>query len=205
VSPSKSPKPQPFFDHFRAQVNAGGIARRSRIFPPVGTFPATPQQRFPVLAVLVLLDPGVDRLRRNAALGTLLLHPSLDLFRRPLLRQSGTDGLVDLGIFHLPYQGTLLPPPLGLPLGLCGIVLALRAVASQLAADRGRATPQGSCDFLLIGSLIPQLRYAITLFQCKMICHRWDSVPKGKFARLHPLERPSDVFSYNSFRGEWHC
>ena len=114
------------------------------------------------------------------------------------MRQAGTDGRVNLGNFHLAYQGTLLPPPLGFPLGLCGKVLAVRAVAPQLAADRGRATPHGFCDFLLIGSLMPQLRYTITLFQCKMMCHRWDSIPKEKFARPLPLERPSDVFSYTS-------
>jgi hypothetical protein len=99
--------PQPLFDDFRALVNASGIPGGSGVFPPVRTLPATPQKRFPVLAVIILLDPGVDRLRGNATLGTLLLHPSLDLFRRPLVRQSSTDDLVDLGIFHLTYQGTL--------------------------------------------------------------------------------------------------
>src|SRR3990172_9009627 len=196
-------QPQPLFDHFRALVDAGGIPCRGGVFPQVRTFSPTPQKRFPVLAVLVLLDPGVDRLRRNAAVGTLLLHPSRDLFRRPLVRQSDTDGLVDLGIFHLAHQGTLLPPPFGLPLGLGGIVLAARAVASQLAADRGRTTPHGLCDFLLIGSLIPQLSYAITLYPCKMMWHRWDSVPKEKFPRPLPLERPSDVFSYTCFRASF--
>jgi hypothetical protein len=136
-------------------------------------------------------------------LGALLPHPSFDLLRRPLLRQSGTDGFVDLGIFHLALQGTLLPPPLGLPLGLGGKVLAVRAVAPQLAADRRRTTLHGPCDFLLIGSLMPQLCYTITLFQCKMMCHRWDSIPKEKFARLSPIGCPSDVSSYTSFRGSF--
>jgi hypothetical protein len=66
-------QPQPLFDDFRALIDAGGIPGGGGVFPPVRTFPATPQKRFPVLPVLVLLDPGVDRLRRNAALGTLLL------------------------------------------------------------------------------------------------------------------------------------
>src|SRR5208282_6401110 len=180
-------QPQPLFDHFRAIVDTGGIPRRAGVFPPVWTLPAMPQKRFPVLAVLVLLDPGVDRLRRNSSVGILLLHPSRDLFRRPFPRQSRTDSLVDVGIFHLAHQGTLLPPPLGLLLGLCGKVFAVHAVASQLAADRGRRTPNGLRDFLLIGSLIPQLCYTITLFHCKMMCHRWDSIPKEKFARLSPI------------------
>jgi hypothetical protein len=50
---------------------------------------------------------------------------------------------------------------------------------------------------------MPQLRYTITLFQCKMMCHRWDSIPKEKLVRPLPLERPSDVFSYTSFRGSF--
>src|SRR5208337_871413 len=138
-------------------------------------------------------------LRRNAVIGILLPHPSLDLFRRPLLRQSGTDGLVDRGIFHLAHQGTFLPPPLSLRLGLCGKILAVRAVASQLAADRGRTTLHGSCDFLLVGSLMPQLRYTITLFQGKMMCHRWDSIPKEKFARLSPLGTSQRCFFLYQF------
>ena len=36
-----------------------------------------------------------------------------------------------------------------------------------------------------------------------MTWHRWDSVPKEKFARPLPLERPSDVFSDTSFRGSF--
>jgi len=35
------------------------------------------------------------------------------------------------------------------------------------------------------------------------MCHRWDSIPKEKYATLSPLERPSDVFSYTSFRGSF--
>src|SRR5208337_4500923 len=76
----------------------------------------------------------------------LLLQSSSDLFRGPFLGQSGTDDLVDYGIFHLPHQGPLLPSPLGLALGLCGIVPAALAVAAQLAADRRRGREH--CDFV---------------------------------------------------------
>ncbi len=51
----------------------------------------------------------------------------------------------------------------------------------------------------LIGPLVTQLRYMITFLDCKLTAHRWDSVPKGEFARLHPLETPSDVFSNTSY------
>src|SRR5579862_1274557 len=197
----KIAQPQALFNHFRALVDAGGVRGCGGVFAAVWTFSAMPQHRFPVLAVLVVLDPGVDRLRGNAAVGILLPHPALDLFRRPLLRQAGTNRLVDLGILHLPRQGTLLPPKFRLPLRLRGMVLAVGMVASQLAADRGRTTRHGFRDFLLIGSPMPHLRYAISLFRCKMMCHRWDSIPKEKFARPLPLERPSDVFSYTSFQG----
>jgi hypothetical protein len=45
---------------------------------------------------------------------------------------------------------------------------------------------------------VTQLRYVITFLDCKLTAHRWDSVPKGKFARPHPLETPSDDFSNTS-------
>jgi hypothetical protein len=40
-----------------------------------------------------------------------------------------------------------------------------------------------------------QLRYVAAFLDGKLTAHPWDSVPRGKFARLHPLETPSDVFS----------
>src|SRR5271154_2113022 len=64
-------QPQPFFDHLWAILDARSIPGCSRVFPPVWTLPTTPQHRFPMLAVLVLLDPGVDRLRGNTAAGIL--------------------------------------------------------------------------------------------------------------------------------------
>lgn len=82
---------------------------------------------------------------------------------------------------------------------LCGIVFAVRAVASQLTADCGGTTPHGFCDFPLIGSLMPQLRYAITLFHGKMICHRWCSIPKEKFARLSPIGTSQRCFFLYQF------
>src|SRR5450755_1800105 len=194
-------QPQPLFDDLGAIADAGGIRRRGRVFRAGGTFTAAPQQGFPVPAVLVLLDPGVDRLRRHAAVIALLSHPARDLFRCPLARQSFADGLVDLGILHLPHEGSFTPPALGLTLRLGGIIFGARAIAPQFTADRGRTPPQGTGDFLLVGSLVPQLRYAVPFFHRKMRGHRWDSVPKEKFARPLPLERPSDVFSDTSFRG----
>ena len=104
VSPSKSPS------RSRSSITSGrlsmrGIPGRGGIFPVVWTLPAAPQKRFPVLAFIILLDPGVDRLRRNAAVGILLPHPTRDLFRRPFLRQPRTDGLVDSGSSILRTRG----------------------------------------------------------------------------------------------------
>ncbi len=36
-----------------------------------------------------------------------------------------------------------------------------------------------------------------------MMCHRWDSVPKGSFVNFSLLEPPSDVFPHASFRGSF--
>src|SRR5204863_2696893 len=111
-------QPQSLFDHLRTVADAGGIPRSRRVFPAIRTFTPTPQHRFPVLALVVLLDPGVDRLRRNGAVAILLLHPARDLGWRPFLRQSATDGLVHLGIVHLPRERPLPAPSLGLTLRL---------------------------------------------------------------------------------------
>jgi hypothetical protein len=59
------------------------------------------------------------------------------------------------------------------------VVLVAAAVASQLATDGRRGTPQGHRNFLLLGALVQQLSYAITFLVRKMVGHRWDSVPKG--------------------------
>lgn len=181
--------------YFRAVGGSGPIGKsrfspqRSGVgvFPAAGALAATPQQRFPVLAIRILLDPGVDRLRRNAPLGVLLLHPARDLFRRPLLRQGSTDGVVDFRIVHLADQGTFLSPLLRLAMSLRGVVFLARAVALQLAADGGWRAAQGLCDFRL--TRLPRLprRYAITFFHRKMTGHRWDSIPKGKVCKTSPL------------------
>ncbi len=133
----------------------------------------------------------------------LLLHPSGDLLRRPFLRQPPANSLVDRGIIHLSRQWSFPAALRGFPLGLGGVIFAGGAVASQLAADRGRATCHSPGDFLLVSSLIPQLRYAIALLGRKMMCHRWDSVPKGSFVNFSLLEPPSDVFPHASFRGSF--
>jgi hypothetical protein len=65
----------------------------------------------------------------------LLLHAAADLLGRPFLGQALTDKLVDLGIFHLPLQRTLPPPPLRFSLGLRGKVVATRTIAPQFTAD----------------------------------------------------------------------
>jgi hypothetical protein len=117
-----------------------------------------------VLAVGILLDPVIDGLRGNAAIGTLgmqLLRPACDLLRRPFLRQPDTHGLIQLRIIQLAYEGTLAPPPLALLLGLAGVVMLARAIATQFAADRRGSTSKSRGDFLLIGPLVTQLRYVI--------------------------------------------
>jgi len=70
--------------------------------------------------------------------------------------------------------------------GLGGEVDVTRSVTPQFAAD-GRGTPlESPRDFLLICSLMPQLRYPITLFHRKMMGHRRDSVPKGVSLKHSP-------------------
>ena len=151
--------------------------------------------------MLVLLDPGVDRLRRNAAIGIELLQPAFDLFRCPLSCQFGADELVDFGIIQFAHQRAFPPPSPGLLLGLSRVILLAAAVTSQLAADRRRRTTDGFGDLLLICSLMPQLCYAITLFQRKMTGHRWDSIPRGKVCKTSPIGNSQRCFSYTSFRG----
>jgi len=116
------------------------------------------------------------------------MRSSGDLFRRPPLGEAATDGRINVGIVHLSHQRPLPSSLLGLLLGLSGKVLALGAVASQFAADRARATAEGLGDFLLIGALMPQLRYPITLFHGEMTGRRWDSVPKGYADYTSPIE-----------------
>ena len=82
---------------------------------------------------------------------------------------------------------------------MAGMVLHARAVATQFAADRRGSTSKSRGDFLLIGPLVAQLRYAITFLDCKLTSDRCDPVPKGEFARIHPLETPSDVFPNTIF------
>ncbi len=91
----------------------------------------------------------------------LLLQPACDLLRRPFLRQPDTHGLIQLRIIQLAYEGTLAPPPLALLLGLAGVVMLARAIATQFAADRRGSTSKSRGDFLLIGPLVTQLRYVI--------------------------------------------
>jgi len=173
---------KPLLDDLGAIVDPRRIAGGRR-FSPAGTLAATPQVRLPVRTVLASLDPCVDRLRRNDLLRTVgipLLHPTGDLRRRPIVCQTVANDFVDFLFVHLTHDRTFLPPALGLTLGLCGVILIACAIAFQLATDGRRRTPDGLGNLRLFGSLIVQLRYTITLFGGKLICHRWDSVPQGK-------------------------
>ena len=90
-----------------------------------------------------------------------------------------TNGLMDFRLIKLPRDRSFLPTTPSTLLGLRGEVLTTRPVPPQLATDRGGAPIQRLCDPILRRSLMPQFHYAVTLFQSKMTCHRWASVPKG--------------------------
>ena len=59
MSPSKVTEPKAFFDHFGTLVDRGTDS--SRFSPGKRPFSATPEERLPVLPVLVTLNPIVDR------------------------------------------------------------------------------------------------------------------------------------------------
>jgi hypothetical protein len=118
--------------------------------------------------------------------------------------QSGPDELVDFGIIHFALQGAFPPSPLSLLLGLTGVVFLTDAVASQFTADGRRRTVEGFGNLLLIKSPMPQLRYAITLFQRKMTGHRWDSIPKGKVCKTPPIGNSQRCFLLDHFSEALH-
>jgi hypothetical protein len=81
--------------------------------------------------------------------------------------------------------------------------LATTAVIDQngrLVSDSATLAKDGrhGSARLVQRSLHRQVVGAVTV---KMIRDRWDSVPKEKFARFYPRQRPSDVCTYISFRG----
>ncbi len=92
----------------------------SLFFATAETFAASPQEGFPVLAVLVLLDPGVDRAGRHMPprlILVLTLPGSRGLLRRPLLGQAAADHVVQFWIVGLASQRPLPTAPLGHVLG----------------------------------------------------------------------------------------
>ena len=106
------------------------------------------------------------------------LHPSVDLFRRPAVTQSLANRLVVFWHVQFPAQGPLTASTLGRLLRLGSPVLAARAVAAQLATNRGGAPIDLSRDLVLLITFMKQLRYAISFFLRKMTGHRWDSFPR---------------------------
>src|SRR5687767_13369171 len=62
---------EPLLDHFGAVTDPRGV-RRTCVFSAVRTLAAPPQKGLPVLAILVLFDPGIDGLVRNRRLSLLL-------------------------------------------------------------------------------------------------------------------------------------
>ena len=98
---------------------------------------------------------------------------------RPVPRHAMTNRLIDLRMVHLSCDRAFAAAAFGVLLGLSGVLFLARPVTSQLATDRGPTAFQGPCDLHLIGSSIPQLRYAVSLFHRKITRHRWASVAKG--------------------------
>lgn len=184
MTPFKVVKPQSRFDDFGTSVN--GRTHFRRFFATKRPPAAMSQERLPMLAVFVASDPSVDRARRHLRLtvGILELQPAGDLFRRPVCRQAMTDRFVDLGLVHFAADRSFAPMAFGLRLGLGRPILVSEAVTSQLATDRSGTAIQSVGDILLIRSSISHLCYEITLFQSKMTCHRWISVPK-RMIRTH--------------------
>ncbi len=207
VSPSKSPS------RSRSSMTSGRL--RMRAASPVRK-PCFSSRQQPALAAEAWipqclrssspLDPGIDRLRRNRTVVFLLFQPARDLLRRPLLGQSGANGVVDFGIVHLPREGTLSPPPHGLLLragARHSSSLPWRCVRSSRPIVAGLRPAKDVRDLLPVRVLMPQLCYAIPLFQRKMTCHRWDSVPKEKVATPLPLEQSQRCFSATSFEAHF--
>ena len=162
-----------------------------------GRLPRRRRNAAPVLAMVVLFDPVVDRLRRHLAVGAvgmLLRETPGDLLRRPLVRQPMADRFVDLGIVHLADQWPQASPLLGPPLRPGGEVFVAGPVAPQLATDGRRRTRQSLSDLFLIRSAVEQLYYAIPFFRGKMLRRCWDSVPKGKCCNSPDWKLPAMVF-----------
>ena len=86
---------------------------------------------------------------------------------------------------------------------LASEVFAPRRVASQLSANRRWRAIESLGDLLLIGATVPQMRYAITLFDCKMTGHRWDSVPKGRVCKTSPIGNSQRCFYLHQFQGQF--
>ena len=113
VSPSKSPS------RSRCSMTSGtigdaGRARACGVLPAVWAFATPAQKRFPVLAMRIVLNPGVDRLRPTlgSVVGMAVSACAGDLLRRPVLGQAAPHRLVHLRIVHLPHQRSFPPPPL---------------------------------------------------------------------------------------------
>jgi hypothetical protein len=196
VSPSLFAQPQSLLDHFGAVLDSRRRAGMCGVFAAAGAFTTSPQKGFPVVAMLVALDPGVDRAGRHAAAGVVgILAPAgaRDLLRRTLVCQAVADGCVQLRFVELTRQRPLTASLLSQVVGLSREVLTADAIPPQLPADRGGVAVQLFCNLLLKIPAMMQLRYAITFFLRKM-GHRWDSVPKRCFQHTHPLETPSDTF-----------
>jgi len=171
VSPSKFPQPAPLLDDLRPLRDAGRVPGCRRVFPPTRPFAAPPQTRFPVRTIRAPLDPVVDRGRRHAAcalVGSVPFHPAGDLLGRPLLRQAGTDQLVELRIVQLAHERPFATAPLSLLLSLAGVIRRAGAVAGQLATDgRGGAAEVGG-DIVLQRSLTAEFGYAIAFVNRKL-------------------------------------
>src|ERR1041385_2782059 len=126
--PLEIPQPLPVVDDLRTSINLH-TPGNSANFRRVAALPASPQVRFPVLAVGIALGPCVNGLRRYMPLGLVRMLPleaSGNLVRRPLQRESLADGCIQLGPLQLAHQGTIPPPRGRLLLGMSRKVSAIR-------------------------------------------------------------------------------
>jgi hypothetical protein len=131
--------------------------------------------------MIIVLNPGIDRRVRELPpriLREILAAASRDLIRRPALAQTALHVFEVLRAIHLAaLRPRLSVAFLSAALGVDRDIQALKAIAAQLARDRGAISAQrlGNLRVGFAGGI--HLGYNLALFDLKMTSsHCWDSV-----------------------------
>src|SRR5688572_197466 len=131
-----------------------------------------------MVAVEILLDPGVDRLWTYVEpriLGVVARQTPRDLVRRPLFGQPRANGSVQFRTLQLADQRSLSATDDGSLLSDDRRIAAVGpAVALQLAADGARIATQPLGNRLPRMTSRPHLGYGFA-FEHVKLRHRWDS------------------------------